>query len=247
MVFDLITLPLRIAASATKLGFEVTDRAVGALLHAAGRLIGVAEEPPGQAASAPAEGTNGMSWAVVVATPAPPGSASDTAPGIPDAETAPQPQDTIPDPQDAAPEPQDTIPHPQDAAPEPQDTIPHPQDTTPQPQDTAPQPPARAAAPEPGTGPLAAQAHVSAEPQFVEAFAEPGAEEGAGASVRVQEPWKGYGKMTASEIIARLDGATREELADVALYEGLHRRRRTVVTRARQQLQQATATAARHA
>ncbi len=53
--------------------------------------------------------------------------------------------------------------------------------------------------------------------------------------------------MTASEIIARLDGATREELADVALYEELHRQRRTVVIEARRQLQQATATAARHA
>lgn len=219
MVFDLITLPLRIAALATRLGFEVTDRAVGALLHAAERLIGVAQEPPGQPASAPAEGTNGVSWAVVVATPAPPGSVSDAAPGTLDAGTTPEPQDTTPEPQD----------------------------TTLQPQHTAPQPPERASAPEPETSPLAAQAHVSAEPQFVEAFAEPGAEEGAGASVRVQEPWKGYGNMTASEIIARLDGATREELADVALYEGLHRRRRTVVTRARQQLQRATAAAARHA
>ena len=54
MVFDLITLPLRIAASATKLGFEFTDRAVGTLLHAAERLIGVAQEPPGHAASASA-------------------------------------------------------------------------------------------------------------------------------------------------------------------------------------------------
>ena len=146
-----------------------------------------------------------MSWAVVVAPPAPPGSVSDTAPGTPDAETAPEPQVT------------------------------------------APEPPKRASAPEPETGPLAAQAHVSTEPQFVEAFAEPGAEEGAGASVRVQEPWKGYGKMTASEIIACLDGATREALADVALYEGLHRRRRTVLARARRLLQQASASAAQHA
>ena len=49
------------------------------------------------------------------------------------------------------------------------------------------------------------------------------------------------------EIIARLDGATREEVADVALYEELRRQRRTVVIEARRQLQQATATAARHA
>ena len=196
MVFDLITLPLRIAASATRLGFEVSERAVGALAHAAERLIGVGEEAPGQAAApAPGGDRKGVSLAVVVAMPAPSGSASDPVPEIPD-------------------------PAPPDA------------ELASQPPDTAPEP----------------SAHVSAEPQFVEAFADgSGAEEGAGASVRVLEPWKGYGKMTASEIIARLDGATREELADVALYEELHRQRRTVVIEARRQLQQATATAARHA
>ena len=195
IVFDLITLPLRIAASATRLGFEVSERAVGALVNAAERLIGVGEEAPGQAA-APARGEDrkGASLAVVVAMPAPSGSASDPVPEIPD-------------------------PAPPDA------------ELASQPPDTAPVP----------------SAHVSAEPEFVEAFAEPGAEEGAGASVRVLEPWEGYGKMTASEIIARLDGATREALADVALYEELHRQRRTVVIEARRQLQQATATAARHA
>ena len=212
MVFDLITLPLRIAASATRLGFHVTERAVGAVLQAADRLVGVAQEPPGLAASAPAKSRSDVSWTVVVATPALPGSVSDTARGSPEDETPSQPQAV-----------------------------------TPQPQDTSPQPPERTPAPEPEPGPPAARAHVSEEPQFVEAFAEPGAEEGAGASVRVQEPWKGYGKMTASQIIARLDGGTREELADVALYEGLHRRRRTVLTRARRQLQRATAAASNDA
>ncbi len=99
MVFDLITLPLRIAASATRLGFEVSDRAVGALVHAAERLIGVGEEAPGQAAApAPGGDRKGVSLAVVVAMPAPSGSASDPVPGIPDpapdAELASQPPDT---------------------------------------------------------------------------------------------------------------------------------------------------------
>src|SRR5689334_19972782 len=34
-------------------------------------------------------------------------------------------------------------------------------------------------------------AHISEEPELVEEFAEPGAEDGAGAEVHVQEPWDG--------------------------------------------------------
>jgi hypothetical protein len=83
--------------------------------------------------------------------------------------------------------------------------------------------------------------HVSEGLQFVEAFAEPGAEEGAGAAVHVREPWRGYSEMTASEVILRLPGTSPEELAAVALYEGVHRRRKTVLTEARRQLRSATA------
>jgi len=84
-------------------------------------------------------------------------------------------------------------------------------------------------------------AHVSEGLEFVESFAEPGAEEGAGAAVHVREPWSGYAQMTADQVIGRLVDATPEELASVALYEGAHRRRKTVLAAARRQLQAASA------
>ena len=83
--------------------------------------------------------------------------------------------------------------------------------------------------------------HVSEGLQFVEAFAEPGAEEGAGAAVHVMPPWKGYAQMTADEVLVRLADASPEELAAVTLYEGAHRSRRTVLVGARRQLRLATA------
>ncbi len=91
----------------------------------------------------------------------------------------------------------------------------------------------------------AAPAHVSEDAELVESFAEPGAEDGAGAAVHVEEPWKGYRHMTANEIVARLAHASREELATVELYERLHRRRRTVLAAAERDLRRATAAASR--
>jgi hypothetical protein len=85
---------------------------------------------------------------------------------------------------------------------------------------------------------------VSEEPRFVESFAEPGAEEGVGAAVHVREPWKGYGQMTAKDVVARLTGASREELAAVELYERAHRSRRTVLAAADRGLRRATAVTA---
>jgi len=83
--------------------------------------------------------------------------------------------------------------------------------------------------------------HVSEGLQFVEAFAEPGAEDGAGAAVHVRQPWKGYAQMTANEVLVHLADASPEELAAVALYEGAHRGRKTVLAEARRQLRLATA------
>jgi hypothetical protein len=71
---------------------------------------------------------------------------------------------------------------------------------------------------------------VSEEPVLVEEFAEPGAEDGAGAELHVQEPWSGYARMNAKEVIARLAGATPAELAAVQLYESGHRGRQTIMT-----------------
>jgi hypothetical protein len=81
--------------------------------------------------------------------------------------------------------------------------------------------------------------HVSEEPELVEEFAEPGAEDGAGAEIRVDEPWDGYGEMNAKQIVTRLGSATPAEMAAVQLYEGTHRRRQTVLNAAQRELRNA--------
>jgi hypothetical protein len=82
--------------------------------------------------------------------------------------------------------------------------------------------------------------HVSEEPELVEEFAEPGAEEGAGAQLRILEPWEGYSEMKAADVIERLASASREELAAVELYELAGRKRKSVVAAAQQALKQAS-------
>ena len=114
-----------------------------------------------------------------------------------------------------------------------------PRTPPPAPEAAAPQP---AVTPEPelGVDHDVAPAHVSEQPELVGSYAEPGAEDGPGASVHVEQPWKGYGHMTADDVIARLAAAGPEELAAVALYERLHRGRRTVLTAAGRRLRRAS-------
>jgi hypothetical protein len=78
--------------------------------------------------------------------------------------------------------------------------------------------------------------HVSEEPELVLESAAPGAEEGAGASVTVREPWEGYARMNARTVISRLAQATKAELAAVELYERGHRGRRTVLDAVKREL-----------
>ena len=78
--------------------------------------------------------------------------------------------------------------------------------------------------------------HVSAEPVLVAEVADPGAEDGPGAAISVDEPWDGYRRMKAAEIVARIDEASREELAVVELYERINRRRATVLAAAERRL-----------
>ena len=72
--------------------------------------------------------------------------------------------------------------------------------------------------------------HVSEEPELVEEVAEPGAQDGAGAEVRVEEPWEGYRRMSAKEVIARLGNASAAELTAVGLYENGNQGRQTVLS-----------------
>ena len=79
-------------------------------------------------------------------------------------------------------------------------------------------------------------AHVSEEPELIESIAEPGAEDGAGASVEIAEPWPGYRGLTAADVIARIGDATPAELAGIELYESAHRNRQTVLAAAQRSL-----------
>jgi hypothetical protein len=90
---------------------------------------------------------------------------------------------------------------------------------------TAPAPPTAERIPPPDGEPE----HVSEESRLVEEFADPGAEEGAGAEVHVAEPWDGYAHMNAKQVIDRLTGASPAELGAVELYERGNRGRQTVI------------------
>jgi hypothetical protein len=104
------------------------------------------------------------------------------------------------------------------------------------PEPAAAPPPPEAAAPPPQPAPP----HVSEEPTLVAETAEPGAEDGAGAELRVDEPWGGYAKLTAAEVRDRLASASDEELAAVELYESTHRRRRTIIDASKDTLRRRT-------
>lgn len=71
--------------------------------------------------------------------------------------------------------------------------------------------------------------HVSEEPVLVAESAETGAEDGAGAELRIEEPWEGYSSMTASEVRARLRDSDAATAAAVKLYEAGHKGRSTVL------------------
>ncbi|MGA9860184.1 MAG: hypothetical protein WBQ18_20120 [Solirubrobacteraceae bacterium] len=88
--------------------------------------------------------------------------------------------------------------------------------------------------------PVTEPAHVSEEPELAESVAETGAEDGAGAEVRIAEPWDGYRLMNAAEIIDRLATASSAELAAVELYELSSRKRKSVLAAAQRRLKQSS-------
>jgi hypothetical protein len=77
--------------------------------------------------------------------------------------------------------------------------------------------------------PAAAVDHVDREAVVVAESSDPGAADGAGAQIRIGEPWKGYGKLTAKEVNDRLATASPESLAVARLYETANRNRVTVL------------------
>jgi hypothetical protein len=93
--------------------------------------------------------------------------------------------------------------------------------------------------------PAAEPVHVSEEPRLVEEFAEPGAEQGAGAEVHVDPPWDGYEQMNAKQVISRLATADRAELAAVQLFERGNRRRQTILNAVERELRNPNASGSR--
>jgi hypothetical protein len=81
--------------------------------------------------------------------------------------------------------------------------------------------------------------HVSEQATIVRESAEPGAQDGAGATIRIDEPWQGYEQMTARDIAARLTGASPAELAAIQLYESANRNRQTVLQAVERELRTA--------
>lgn len=105
--------------------------------------------------------------------------------------------------------------------------------------------PERAPAPTPDElpdTPLSPAAEASAAPQeadeVVAEFAEPGAEDGAGAQIEIDPPWEGYDDMAAQAVIARIAESEPAALAVVQLYEGTHKSRRTVLAAAERRLRE---------
>jgi hypothetical protein len=82
---------------------------------------------------------------------------------------------------------------------------------------------------------------VSSEPTLVEEVADPGAQDGAGAQVRVDAPWEGYDRLAAKEVIDRLSSADAAELAAVELYELSGRQRKSVLEAVQRELRRAQA------
>ena len=93
--------------------------------------------------------------------------------------------------------------------------------------------------PEPPLPPVAAPAPPGPEERLVGEFADPGAQDGAGPEIHVAEPWEGYDRETAEQILDALDRAEPAVLAAVELYEASHRHRVAVLDGARERLRAA--------
>jgi hypothetical protein len=212
MLREMIALPLRIGVRATRFGAVVAGTVVIAGLRAGERVINAALPPLRAPVGHPDERAAGRRIRVGIMI---------------------QPRSSTADPSSAA------ATHLEAAEPAPAGDG---AATEPAAPPTSPPTPGSPATPQPRTAPHpATRAHVSEEPRLVASFADAGAEDGAGATVHVAEPWKGYARMTATDVIARLTDASREELAAVELYESTHRARRTVLAAADRQLRRDSA------
>lgn len=85
-----------------------------------------------------------------------------------------------------------------------------------------------------------APAHIGEEAsEVVYSSSDTGAEDGAGPSVHVDEPWHGYRGMTAADVIDRLAVADTAMLAAIQLYETSHKHRPSVLKAVERRLEAA--------
>jgi hypothetical protein len=160
--------------------------------------------------------------------------------GVP---TAPVPEPGAPVPEARGREAEMPAPIPEAEAPTPEpEAPPAPAEPEAAPHiETEPEAPPAPAEPEaaphietePEAPPTPAEAeaapHIETAPDLVAEFAEPGAEEGAGAQIHVEEPWEGYRRMRVADVVDRVAVAGPEALAVIQLYESTHRKRRSVL------------------
>jgi hypothetical protein len=99
-----------------------------------------------------------------------------------------------------------------------------------------PPPPPQPAAPreEPARAPEPAR--LEPDEELVAETADPGAEDGAGAELHIEEPWPGYRSLSAPEVIDRLAAQDEAALSVVVLYESANRARKTVLRAAEREL-----------
>jgi hypothetical protein len=132
------------------------------------------------------------------------------------------------------PEPAPVRPEP---PPRPVQSAPPPAPPEPPPPPPPPPPPVATEPPEPEPPePEPEPIHLSEEPELVAESADPEAADGGTAEVHVAEPWEGYRRMKAEEVVARIAEATAEELAVIDLYERTHRARKTVLAAVERQM-----------
>jgi hypothetical protein len=142
------------------------------------------------------------------------------APGRPEPEAEPAPDrrvTLVPESDEAAPSEPEIAEEPEVLEPEPEpepvpEAVVEPEAIEPEPIEPEPEP-----------------IHVSEEPTLVAESADPDASEPAAAEVNVAEPWEGYRRMKAAEVLERISAAGPEELTVVDLYERSHRRRKSVL------------------
>ncbi len=105
----------------------------------------------------------------------------------------------------------------------------------------APATPAPADAPAPAASdepdqPEFQPAHIDEEPTLVYSSADEGAQDGAGPTLRIGEPWNGYRGMNAPDVVDRLAVADAATLAAVQLFESANRSRKSVLAAVDQRL-----------